>query len=475
MLTESLVREISDYLSAPQFITRVQDTENFVLVPQTGRWFKTTPMGTWFMNQCDGIKTFDDIAEIFAHQNNIKPEQASLLLEPFVASLLREGFIQQNASYLYPQVIQPQDIPLEGLRSIWLHGSHRCNLYCFFCYSNSGLEKAPELTAADIENLMSQIPDPSLVWFQISGGEPFLWSHLAEAVKIIKQSGSSIVVITNGTVGTVDDYTAVIPWVDRFQFSIDGVSSETNDRHRGKGSFEKAMQHIRLAKTLGMKEIILSFTPSRHNIHDLPAMFKLTQDLDAVSLHVNRLMPIGRGVRSQPVLAASDEDYSAALDELMEIYQGYVRQKRAEHYANSLKVGYDAEEAFSHIINLDISGDQSRKVITYACRTNCGTSNMLSIDPDGSVYSCPSLHLPELRLGNLREDTLETMWQARRPFVEQTCVDSLPDCKDCTHRYICGGGCRALAYSSTGDLCGKDPLCEKMKTAIENCIWLMKI
>jgi radical SAM protein with 4Fe4S-binding SPASM domain len=463
-------------LVSPDVIVERRGKESLLICPQMGRWFRTSELGEWFVNRCDGQRTLGSIYQELAQDKGMLSEQAEMILGPFITSTLGQGFVQEGEKYVYPSVVPPEDFALDGgLGSIWIHGTLRCNLNCFFCYSSSGDRAGPELSSEDIAHLMAQIPCPEQVGFQISGGEPFLWSDLVGSLRAIKEAnGGRITLLTNGTVGTTAEYEAVIPYVDQIQFSIDGASSETHDRHRGKGAFEAAMSRIETAKELGVKSFNLSFTPSRHNIEDLPAVFTLARELGAFSLHVNRLMPVGRGKLTRPENAAPDEVYVNVMDQLVSEYRAYIQEEVLQQRINSLKIGYDPSQK-TPLIGLDIAGDQSRKVVISSCRTTCGTATMLSLDADGSVYSCPSLHLPELRLGNLREDTLEEMWKARRPFLQQTAVDALPTCKDCDHRYICGGGCRALAYAHTGSLSGQDALCEQMKQAIISCMWALKV
>lgn len=466
--------EVTDVLSAPTLVCEHRDGEWLLISPRSGRWFRTSELGHWFIERCDGAKPVEAICQELARQSGILVQQAQMLLEPFVDSALRQGFLQASPSYVYPELTPPQELPLESLNTVWIHGTLRCNLNCFFCYSNSGERNSPELTPDDIERLVTQIPHPERVGFQISGGEPFLWPHLAAALRVIKAAGGMVTVLTNGTLGSRADYEAIMPYVDMIQFSIDGVSSEAHDRHRGAGAFDQAMSRIALAKELGVKALALSFTPSRYNIGDLPGMLELTERLEGATLHVNRLMPIGRGKKTQETFAAPDEEYLAAMDALVAAYRAHVNRRRQRYTIESMKVGFDPQTYKLGLINLDIAGDQSRKVVISACRTTCGTATMLSIDADGAVYSCPSLHLPELRLGHIRENPLREMWEVRKPFLSRTQVDALPACRDCDYRYICGGGCRALAYAVTGDIGGQDPMCHGMKEAIVNCMWALQ-
>ena len=97
--------------------------------------------------------------------------------------------------------------------------------------------------------------------------------------------------------------------------------------------------------------------------------------------------------------------------------------------------------------------------------TSCGAGvKELSVAADGAVYPCHMLMRPQFHLGNLFEEPLEAI---RRRALEmgfgQLTVDEFDGCRDCGHRYLCGGGCRARAFFATGSVYGKDPYCAFMQ------------
>jgi radical SAM protein with 4Fe4S-binding SPASM domain len=50
-------------------------------------------------------------------------------------------------------------------------------------------------------------------------------------------------------------------------------------------------------------------------------------------------------------------------------------------------------------------------------------------------------------------------------------ADKLKNCINCAWRYLCGGGCRALALLSTGRIDGADPYCKFYKFYFEHALW----
>lgn len=72
-----------------------------------------------------------------------------------------------------------------------------------------------------------------------------------------------------------------------------------------------------------------------------------------------------------------------------------------------------------------------------------------------------SSHDPILKLGNIKKDNLEDIWINNKVLKELRDKNALKDsCSQCESRFICGG-CRARAYTITGDYLAGDPGCIK--------------
>ena len=93
---------------------------------------------------------------------------------------------------------------------------------------------------------------------------------------------------------------------------------------------------------------------------------------------------------------------------------------------------------------LEFSGCQAGTALAY-------------VDWEGGVYPCDSL---PIRLGSLEEESLEDVWAspARRKVV--AALRSTPGaCDGCGEYRGCHGGCRGMAFLSSGTLDAPDPAC----------------
>jgi len=123
-----------DILVKPDCIVHCKEEEYLIVYPQIGRWFRTSELGKWFVDQCDGHTSLEQVYQALAREKGMLVSQAEMLLTPFVTGTLREGFVKKGTQYLYPQITPPDEASLEALSSVWIHGTLKCNLHCFFCY-----------------------------------------------------------------------------------------------------------------------------------------------------------------------------------------------------------------------------------------------------------------------------------------------------------------------------------------------------
>jgi MoaA/NifB/PqqE/SkfB family radical SAM enzyme len=200
--------------------------------------------------------------------------------------------------------------------NVFLHVLTRCNLRCRHCYINPQQHGRRRLPVERIERWLEvfaeRSPYANLV---LLGGEPTLHPDLPRAVRRARQLGfASITIDTNGYLfhGILSKVTP--PEVDVFSFSLDGATAGTNDRIRGRGSFEVCLDGIRRAKARGFN-ISLIYTVSKANLHELPRMGRLLQDLEVERLFIQVLGLRGRaairGCRadSEEVLRVSPSEW----------------------------------------------------------------------------------------------------------------------------------------------------------------------
>jgi len=83
------------------------------------------------------------------------------------------------------------------------------------------------------------------------------------------------------------------------------------------------------------------------------------------------------------------------------------------------------------------------------------------INPAGKVLPCHAAEvIPGLEFENVRERTLEFIWQQSSSFQRFRGEEWMPEpCRSCDQRTQDFGGCRCQALLLTGDAAATDPAC----------------
>jgi MoaA/NifB/PqqE/SkfB family radical SAM enzyme len=164
--------------------------------------------------------------------------------------------------------------------NVFFHILTHCNLKCKHCYINKKQHGENALSLETIEAWLkvfaSKTKNANVIFL---GGEPTLHPDLSLAIKKAKALGyNSITVDTNGYLFH-DILSKVEPdVVDYFSFSLDGVTRETNDIIRGRGSYNNCIAGIKKAILRGFTTSLI-YTVSQMNLHELDRIAPLLKEL----------------------------------------------------------------------------------------------------------------------------------------------------------------------------------------------------
>ncbi len=147
--------------------------------------------------------------------------------------------------------------------------TYRCNAKCSFC--DIWEKPSPYIT---MENALENFRDLKKLGVDIidfTGGEPLLHQQLPELLSAAKDHGFITTVTTN---------TLLYPklahklkgLVDMLHFSLDSPIAEEHNESRKVKCFDKFLESIEIAKSLGEKPDIL-FTVFPHNIHQIEQVY----------------------------------------------------------------------------------------------------------------------------------------------------------------------------------------------------------
>ena len=97
------------------------------------------------------------------------------------------------------------------------------------------------------------------------------------------------------------------------------------------------------------------------------------------------------------------------------------------------------------------------------------------IEADGSVYPCDFYVIDKYYLGNIREKSLEELYERGRElrFMEES-LENKEECEACEYGYLCRGGCRRnRQLDETGQL-GLNYFCPSYKMLFQAALPRMR-
>ena len=160
-----------------------------------------------------------------------------------------------------------QDAPLQQLESLdelWFQiGGTLCNLSCNHCFisCHPGNDNFGFMDLETIRRYLQESQALGVKEYYFTGGEPFLNRDMLQVLEETLAIGPATV-LTNGTVFTPSSIKALRAISEQslysleLRVSIDGYSPQTNDPIRGEGTFEKALEGVRMLVEAGFLPII---------------------------------------------------------------------------------------------------------------------------------------------------------------------------------------------------------------------------
>lgn len=313
--------------------------------------------------------------------------------------------------------------------------TYACNLQCVHCLSSSGMRDPRELTTEQAKAVLDELRDMQVFYINIGGGEPMVRRDFFEILEHAQRCNIGVKFSTNGAFISAESARrlSAMNYLD-IQISLDGADRETNDRVRGDGSYDtaiEAMEHLRAANFGPFK---ISVVMTRHNVSQLDD-FKALADSYGAQLRITRLRPAGRGADTWNELHPTN-------DQQRIIYDWLIR-----HGENVL-----TGDSFFH---LNAFGESLPGL------NLCGAGRVVClIDPLGDVYACPFVIHDEFKAGSVLDDGgFKAVWTSSELFTSLREPESPGACASCGSYDSCQGGCMAAKFFTGLPLDGPDPEC----------------
>lgn len=308
----------------------------------------------------------------------------------------------------------------------------RCNLRCIHCLADSSEEmnKEMEMDMNQIRAFLDDLAKMKVFYINVGGGEPLLHLHFFEIMDYAAHKGIYVQFSTNGTL--IDSAVAAeIAKRDlRVQVSLDGWQASINDPLRGAGTFQKAVEAIRLLREKNVT-VAINCVVTRSSAAGLDEILQLAVSHGA-KLRLSRLRPSGRALEQWRALVPTREQY-------LRLYRWLKRHP---------EVNTGDSFFFLSPMGEPLPG------LSF-----CGAGKLTcSVDPRGFVYPCPFVMDPATVVGNVRTKPLSELWLEAELF-SRIRIDEPAACTGCPSYSRCRGGCRGASYLVYSNWNMPDPEC----------------
>lgn len=323
---------------------------------------------------------------------------------------------------------------------VWVEITEKCNLNCPYCYMDAPQE-GTELSLEVFSELINELNNMNISTISISGGEPLLNSNFKEILEKTLNYDFDVNLVTNGTLLNEEIMDIIEKGNITTQFSIDSVDREIYKKSRGKDKLEDVKKNLIKLSNRNI-DLILAATLTVINQNNIFDLIDFCLENKISNLHIGELIPEGRSKNNNSI---KNVNLSDLLEKLYEF------QKE-----NFERISIDIIEQFIYPIFYD-------EKIKYYC--NALKGNTIEISSEGDVMICGGIR-DKTELGNIHEKNIKEIYKESQLRKFNISVDDIEECKDCEYKYICGGGCRAIAYHN-GGLNAKSPYCKDYKYIIQ--------
>jgi MoaA/NifB/PqqE/SkfB family radical SAM enzyme len=287
--------------------------------------------------------------------------------------------------------------PVTHMSKVYIEPTNQCNLDCVTCIRHSWDEPLGAMSSETFSRILDGLracsPQPDIFFGGL--GEPLSHPHIVDMVREAKTLGSTVELITNGTLLTPSLSSQLIAaGLDTLWVSLDGATPESYTDVRLGAALPQVLANLtefrrkrwtqyspELFDLLLKPQIGIVFVAMKRNIHDLPAVFKIATQLGALHFLVTNVLPYTTEMQKEIL-------YSRALTDAVYGSSPYLR------FLDFPRM--DINPATKEAIYQALRGDHSLKL---AGGNLGGTSNRcpfiekgaLAIRWDGDISPCLAL------------------------------------------------------------------------------------
>ncbi|MDZ4758197.1 MAG: radical SAM protein [Bacteroidota bacterium] len=147
--------------------------------------------------------------------------------------------------------------------------TYRCNAKCSFC--DIWEKPSPYVTLENVEQNLVQLKKLGVKVIDFTGGEPLLHQELDKLLLLAKKY-NFITTVTTNTLLYPKYAEKLKGLIDMLHFSLDSANEEKHNASRGVKCYDKFVESLQVAKSLGERPDIL-YTVSEKNIEEIEEVY----------------------------------------------------------------------------------------------------------------------------------------------------------------------------------------------------------
>jgi len=319
--------------------------------------------------------------------------------------------------------------------------TNQCNLRCLYCYNpwKTCTSPTPVLNSYTkaIKTLKQLFKIAEINNISFTGGEPFISERFLEVVLFCRMKNKTVTIISNGNVGTRDNYKTLISLgVSLFEFPLHAKDEKPHDQMTCvKGSWQKSFQSINDVISLGGYVVpVIVITKKNHQLIEETLSFFNSLGLKRIMM--NRYNIGGSGIANADKLMIS----KAELNETF-----FKANKLSKELG--LKITSNVCTPFCLVNPKDYDN-----IGFGACSKNT-LLRPITLNIEGDIRLCN--HSP-IVAGNIFKNNIETI--IKSGYAESWLTIKPDYCSTCLIYEKCRGGCRAASEQLGLPLSEVDPV-----------------
>ncbi len=436
------------YNLPPEYHIFERNNRSLIFDPRNFIWFVTDSLGKAAFTGLARAGDADDAASEVAAFIGGGFDSAAIAeyVSKYIDQLLDIGFIHAGE---YQEIKWAPSV-MDRPKLLYLHLTSKCNLRCPYCYNQEHrfqlvqlgrnkeeVDQAYEGRAADFFKVIDEAAALGFNQIKITGGEALLNKDALSIAERAKSHGMFVNLLTNAILITEEIAKRIAETVDIVSISLDSSHACEHDAVRGEGTHAKVLKAIHVLKEAGVKAVHLNSVVTPVNMDSVEEFL----DYAFNDIKANDVTIAGAGMNvDDPSGRWGAADYMLNGEQFRHIYE----QERRFHQIRK------QTPTHNHVTPHSLLR-----------RTQCGVGNgLVSIESNGDVFPCQTMHSPEFLCGNAFREGLENILQTSGILktMKSLQVDILPECSTCPVRYVCAGGCRKEALSHEGALTARNRL-----------------